>query len=186
MIYAFSKAFIPKMSIFSILSKPQPNLNLTSTQRLDFTRKWLYNHHPSPTHPPTQTQSQQYLSCYWPDFDETLKVGSWEHLEQIPTVSDICPGNICPGNICPYQEYLSWYLLDFDQTFLTQFLGALIFVDHIFFVQNFFRPKYFFNTNIILAKHFLNQFVLPKFFWTCFFLLKIFCTQNLLDSNFWT
>ena len=29
---------------------------------------------------------QQYLSCYWPDFDETLKVGSWEHLEQIPIV----------------------------------------------------------------------------------------------------
>ena len=27
-----------------------------------------------------------YLSCYWPDFAETLKVGSCEHLEQIPTV----------------------------------------------------------------------------------------------------
>ena len=30
---------------------------------------------------------QEYLSCYWHDFDETLKVGSWEHLEQIPTVT---------------------------------------------------------------------------------------------------
>ena len=29
---------------------------------------------------------QEYLSCYWPDFDETLKVGSCEHLEQILTV----------------------------------------------------------------------------------------------------
>ena len=29
---------------------------------------------------------QEYLSCYWPDFDEILKVGSCEHLEQIPTV----------------------------------------------------------------------------------------------------
>ena len=29
---------------------------------------------------------QEYLSCYWPDFDETLQVGSWKHLEQIPTV----------------------------------------------------------------------------------------------------
>ena len=29
---------------------------------------------------------QEYLNCYWPDFDETLKIGSWEHLEQIPTV----------------------------------------------------------------------------------------------------
>ena len=40
----------------------------------------------TPPHPTTQTQCQQYLSCYLPDFDGTLKVGSWEHLEQIPTV----------------------------------------------------------------------------------------------------
>ena len=30
---------------------------------------------------------QQYLSCNWPDFDQTLKVGGWEHLEEIPTVT---------------------------------------------------------------------------------------------------
>ena len=29
---------------------------------------------------------------------------------------DICPGNICPGNICPYQQYLSSYWPNFDQT----------------------------------------------------------------------
>ena len=29
---------------------------------------------------------QEYLSCYWLNFDETLQIGSWEHLEQIPTV----------------------------------------------------------------------------------------------------
>ena len=29
---------------------------------------------------------QEYLSCYWPDFDEILKVDSWENLEQISTV----------------------------------------------------------------------------------------------------
>ena len=28
----------------------------------------------------------EYISCYWPNFDETLKEGSWEHLEQIPTI----------------------------------------------------------------------------------------------------
>ena len=27
------------------------------------------------------------VTRYWSDFDETLKVGSWEHLEQIPTVT---------------------------------------------------------------------------------------------------
>ena len=32
--------------------------------------------------PPTKN-----LSCYRPDFNETLKVASWEHLEQILTVT---------------------------------------------------------------------------------------------------
>ena len=41
--------------------------------------------------PLSQEQQQQqqpptkYLNCYWPDFDQTLNVGFWEHLEQIPT-----------------------------------------------------------------------------------------------------
>ena len=55
-----------------ILSKPQPNLNT----RLGLTTKWLCTPHPL-----TETQCQQYLSCYWPDFDETSNVDSWEHLE---------------------------------------------------------------------------------------------------------
>ena len=29
---------------------------------------------------------------------------------------DICPGNFCPGDICPYQQYLSCYQPDLDQT----------------------------------------------------------------------
>ena len=37
--------------------------------------------------PPTQTQCHEYLSCYWPDFDKNLKLGSWEHLEKFPTVT---------------------------------------------------------------------------------------------------
>ena len=61
-------------------------LNHNSTQKLGLTKKWLYttthHHH----HHPPQTQCRQYLSCYWPDFDKTSKVASWEHLEQIPTI----------------------------------------------------------------------------------------------------
>ena len=30
---------------------------------------------------------QQYLSCYWPNFDQILKVGSLGLLEPIPTVT---------------------------------------------------------------------------------------------------
>ena len=30
---------------------------------------------------------QQYLSCYWPDLDQTLNKGSLEHIQQITTVT---------------------------------------------------------------------------------------------------
>ena len=30
---------------------------------------------------------QQYLSCYWPHLDQTLNKGSWEHMQQITTVT---------------------------------------------------------------------------------------------------
>ena len=49
-------------------TQPQPNISLVG---LDFAY---------PT-PPAKTQCQQYISCNWPNFDETLTVGSWEHLE---------------------------------------------------------------------------------------------------------
>ena len=39
------------------------------------------------THHHKELFNQQYLNCYRPNFDDTLKVSSWEHLEQIPTVT---------------------------------------------------------------------------------------------------
>ena len=70
-----------------LLSKPR--LNHYSTQP-NITLSWVrhendFAYHPIPT-PTTQTQCYQYLSCYLPDFDETSNIGSWEHLEQSPTV----------------------------------------------------------------------------------------------------
>ena len=35
-----------------------------------------------PTTHPTQTQYQQYLSCYWPYFNQTLKLGFWDEQQQ--------------------------------------------------------------------------------------------------------
>ena len=61
-----------------------PNQTLTQPVGL-YPKMTLHTSHPTPP-PPTETQCQQYLSCYWTDFDEIFKVGSWEHLEQIPTV----------------------------------------------------------------------------------------------------
>ena len=51
----------------------QPQLN----SKIGFDMKMTFHHH----HPPPQTQCRQY-----PDFNETLKVDSWEHPEQIPTI----------------------------------------------------------------------------------------------------
>ena len=71
-----------------MLSKPQPKLNTT----VGFDNKMTLQTHISSATPPyklgcsTETQYQQYLSCYRPDFEETSKVGSCEHLEQIPTI----------------------------------------------------------------------------------------------------
>ena len=75
----------PTSSVIPCNHLTQPQQNSTST---------LYNHSwvrykndfaPHPTLPTTQTQCQQYLNCYLPNFDETLKASSWEHLQQIPT-----------------------------------------------------------------------------------------------------
>ena len=71
-----------------------PGLN-PKTKALDQSRTlnslWT-THHPPPTtyHPPpttTQTFRQQYLSSYWPDSDQTLNKGSWEHIQQITTLT---------------------------------------------------------------------------------------------------
>ena len=71
---------IATMSTMELSANNCQTPNLTSTQ------DWVW-HENDFAHPTTtETQCQQYLSCYWLDFDETLKVGSWEHLEQIPTV----------------------------------------------------------------------------------------------------
>ena len=69
-----------------------------------------------PNHPPPQCW--RYLSCQWPDFNQTLKSrllgSSWTDFK---CLADINPGIICPGDICPYREYLSCYWPNFDWTF---------------------------------------------------------------------
>ena len=56
---------------------------------LDQPAQWINSHRdicPCNICPGDICPYQKYLNCYWPDFDETLKVGSWEDLKQIPTV----------------------------------------------------------------------------------------------------
>ena len=104
---------------------------------------------------------QEYLSCYSPDFDKTLKAKAKSilgisqllvtqfcsnfkgrflgySLTDANCHDAICSGNVCPANICPYQHNVSCYWPDFDQTFGTKLFGVLINVDHHFFKENFF------------------------------------------------
>ena len=53
------------------------------------------------------------LAQFWPNFKGRFLGPS---LVNSNCHGDICPGNICRQNICPYQQYLSCYCTDFDQT----------------------------------------------------------------------
>ena len=55
------------------------NPNSTSTQL----KSWVWQENDSnPPTTTTETQCQQYLSCYWPDFNQTLNLGSWDEQQQ--------------------------------------------------------------------------------------------------------
>ena len=56
---------------------------------------------------------QLLLTRFWPNFKCRFLGPSWTDSK---CQSGVCPGNICPCNICPYQDYISCYWLDFDQT----------------------------------------------------------------------
>ena len=72
---------------------------------------------------------QEYLSCYSPDFDETLNVGSWEHLEQIlnpilnPIMNPILNPNIEPQYWTQYwTQYWNQYWTQYSTQYSTQYL----------------------------------------------------------------
>ena len=57
--------------------------------------------------------SQLLLARFWPNFKGRFLGTS---RRDSYCYGDICPGNICPGDICPYQEYLSCYSTNLDET----------------------------------------------------------------------
>ena len=90
------------------LSKPQPNLNT----RLGLTIKWLCT--PTTHHRNSMSAiSQLLLNGFWWNFQGRF-LGTFRTDSNCQ--GDICPRNICPRDICPYQEYLSCYWPDFDET----------------------------------------------------------------------
>ena len=59
---------------------------------------------------------EEYLSCYWPNFDETLQVGYWEHLEKIPTVKVTFVQIVFVLVTFVHIRNISCYWHDLDQT----------------------------------------------------------------------
>ena len=95
---------------------------------------------------------------------------------------NICPGKICPGDIYPYQDYLSCYWPNFDQTF-----WALTFWTPIFSVLNFVWSKKKFDQKVIWPKKISNQIFWHKFFWTpIFFTQQIFYQKKKWHNIFLT
>ena len=81
---------------------------------------------------------QEYICSYWLDFDQTLKIDSWDDLEEI---------FIIPVTFVQAMEYLSCYWPNSDQT-LKVFLGPSISTVMVTFVHE----------TLILAKfaHIMN------------------------------
>ena len=138
--------------------------------------------------------SQLLLTRFWPNFKGRFLGQSLSDSNCYG--DDIYPGNICPGTNRPYQQYLSCYWADFDQSFWIQFLEALIFIDHNFLDQTSLDPnifvylKFFFDLNSLGPDFFNLKSVVPIKFWTYIFFGSnffelIFLTQILCTSNFW-
>ena len=102
--------------MLAILSKPQPNLNTT----VGFYTKMTLQ----PPPPTTTTTTNTHTNSMSEISQLLLTRFRWNFKGRILGTSrtdsnchgDICTGNFYPGDICLYQEYLSCYWSDFDQT----------------------------------------------------------------------
>ena len=117
-----------------------------------YTKLTLHYHHPS-----KEIQYQQYISCYWPNFNQTLKVSSWDQLEQLLnlTMTFIYIRNTSTVN----------------NPTSTKMFGPIFFL-HFFWTKQFFE-RGFVSTKVFRTPIFFD----PKSFWTQnFFGQRIFWT----------
>ena len=125
--------------------------------------------------------SQLLITWFWPNFKGRFLGPSWTDSNYH---GDICRGNIFHGDICPYQEYISCYWQNFQQTFWDYFLGALILLDH-----NFVPPKFFWTEQFFRPKLLENSIFDLTFFWPVIFLdqhfllIQFFGTKMFVSRN---
>ena len=101
-----------------------PTLTLTSTQH----NGWVWHEkdfaNPTTHHRNSMSRiSQLLLTRFWWNFKGRFL---WTFRTDSNCQGDICPRNICPRDICPYQEYLSCYWPDFDETLHSSSLFSVI------------------------------------------------------------
>ena len=116
--------------------------------------------------------SHLILTRFWPNFKGRF-IG--------PSLTDSkCHSEICTGNVCPDNFFYIMNSSDVPDPILTQFSGALIFLDQHSFWPKFFRPKifwtwYFFGPKVFRTKFFLTRNLFdPTFFGNRFFGPTIF------------
>ena len=76
------------------LQTPNSTINQPNITKFGFDMKRILNNHP----PPLGPQRQQYLSCYWPNFDQILKIRFLEKIIRTITTSS---ATITTTNIYP-------------------------------------------------------------------------------------
>ena len=126
-----------------------------------------------PTHHPTETQCLQYLSCYWPDFDETLIVGSWKHLEKFPTVTVTLVKASYVLTTFVHIRNISALIKLYRYVPNICFFRARFFYPNFFVAKNFLNRN-FFGSHIVLTLILGNIFLYLTFFWPKFFFDRIF------------
>ena len=117
---------------------------------------------------------QQYLSCYWPNFDQISKSALWDHpYQQMSTVTvTFVRATFDLATVCPYQLLLNQFWQNFKGKFLEPSWADAIWPN-------------FLTLNYISAKVFQTKFLLDqKFFWTKFFWTKIYFGPNFFGPKF--
>ena len=126
---------------------------------------------------------QECLSCHWPDFHQTLKVGPWDNLEDIPFITvkfaknfnnkKFCPKKISPKKIA-------------KKCLPKRNFGKKFFLTKIYFAQKeILPPKNFANKKFVNKKKFFTENkIVEKNLPRKNFVTKIYCQKKILLNFF--
>ena len=95
---------------------------------------------------------QEYLNCYWSDFDQTLKVGFWNHFLLIPTVTvTFVQATFVLETFVHIRDISAVTDPILNKLFWPNYFRALIFWPNILL-----RPNFFGHNNFLVQNFFGN------------------------------